>query len=265
MIGRDASTLARAKKPVAEAPERNQKPLLEAQQLKSGSKVKSVSLALNAGEVLGIAGLLGSGRSETAQLLFGDLSPESGSILVSGKAQSFSGPADAIRAQIAFCPEDRKQAGIFPHMSVLENLTIVLLPELSRRGIVDRAQQREVAAKYVAQLGIKTADLNTPIRNLSGGNQQKVILSRWLCKSPKVVILDEPTRGIDVGAKSEIAAIVEGLASGGIAVMLISSELEELTQSSDRIVVLREGRNIAELSGAEIRDQRIAEVIAQGA
>jgi ABC-type sugar transport system ATPase subunit len=212
---------------------------------------------------LGIAGLLGSGRSETARLLFGDLLPESGAILVSGQVQSFSGPAGAIQAGIAFCPEDRKQAGIFPHMSVLENLTIVLLPELSRRGIVDRTRQREIAAKYVAQLGIKTADLNQPIRNLSGGNQQKVILSRWLCKSPAAMILDEPTRGIDVGAKAEIAAIVAELASAGIGVILISSELEELTQSSDRIVVLREGRNIAELSGMEIRDERIAEVIAQ--
>ncbi len=265
MIGRDASTLARARRQPGALPAMHQQPLLEARQLQSGSKVKSVSLVLNAGEVLGIAGLLGSGRSETAQLLFGDLLPESGGILVAGQARSFGGPAEAIQVGIALCPEDRKQAGIFPHMSVLDNLTIVLLPELSKRGIVDRKKQREIAAKYVAQLGIKTADLNQEIRNLSGGNQQKVILSRWLCKSPKVMILDEPTRGIDVGAKSEIAAIVEELASAGIGVILISSELEELTQSSDRIVVLREGRNIAELSGTEIRDERIAEVIAQGA
>jgi len=267
MIGRDAGAVMGTRKRPSRAPAapgEPAEPVLEARQLKGGSKVSAVSLAVKGGEVLGVAGLLGSGRTETAQLLFGDVVPESGAIFVNGQARHFRGPGDAIRAGVAFCTEDRKQSGIFPHMSVLDNITMVLLPELSQRGIVDRVKQREVAASCVAQLGIKTADLNQPIQNLSGGNQQKVQLARWLCKIPALMILDEPTRGIDVGAKSEIAAVVAGLADGGIGVILISSELEELTQLSDRVVVLRDGRDVGELSGTDITERRITELIAQG-
>ncbi len=265
MIGRDASGVLGQHKQHSEALALSRDHLLEAKQLKSGRKVLDVSLTLKRGEVLGVSGLLGSGRTETAQLLFGDVAPEAGTISVAGQPRSFTGPSDAIQAGIAFCPEDRKLNGIIPHMSVMDNITLVLLPELSRFGIVDRAKQREVAAKYVAKLGIKTRDLNQEIQSLSGGNQQKALLARWLCKNPAVIILDEPTRGIDVGAKSEIAAIVLELSAAGIGVIMISSELEELTQNSDRVVVLRDGRNIAELAGAEISEQRITEVIAQGA
>jgi monosaccharide-transporting ATPase len=221
-----------------------------------------VSLNIKRGEVLGLSGLLGSGRTETARVLFGDVVAESGEVRLKGERQNFRQPADAIRKGIGFCPEDRKVDGIVPHMSVLDNITIVLLPELSKRGIISNKEQREVAAEYVKRLGIKTPDLNQKIRNLSGGNQQKVLLARWLCTRPILMILDEPTRGIDVGAKSEIESVVAELARLGIGVLMISSELEELTRGCDRVVILREGRNIVEVEGSQISEQRIAEAIA---
>jgi len=262
MIGRDASSIMASRKQYTEALAKSTDFVCEATHLKSGTKVSDVSVSIKSGEVLGLSGLLGSGRTETAQLLFGDVVAESGEIRLNGERQNFRRPADAISKGIGFCPEDRKVDGIVPHMSVLDNITIVLLPELSKRGIISRKAQREVAAEYVKRLGIKTPDLNQKIRNLSGGNQQKVLLARWLCTKPALMILDEPTRGIDVGAKSEIEAVVADLAQRGIGVLMISSELEELTRGCDRVVILREGRSIIEIEGSNISEQRIAEAIA---
>jgi galactofuranose transport system ATP-binding protein len=262
MIGRDASSIMDSRKQYSEELAQSRDYVCQAVHLKSGTKVTDVSLDVKRGEVLGLSGLLGSGRTETAQVLFGDVVAESGEVRLNGERQHFRKPADAIRKGIGFCPEDRKVDGIVPHMSVLDNITIVLLPELSKRGIISRKAQRDVAAEYVKRLGIKTPDLNQKIRNLSGGNQQKVLLARWLCTNPSLMILDEPTRGIDVGAKSEIESVVADLARRGIAVLMISSELEELTRDCDRVVILREGRSIIEIEGSNISEQRIAEAIA---
>jgi ABC-type sugar transport system ATPase subunit len=263
MIGRDASSIMGQRKQRSVAGEPSGADLLEASHLKSGSKVADVCLTVRQGEVVGLSGLLGSGRTETAQLLFGDVPREHGEIRVHGRARDLREPNDAIRLGIGLCPEDRKVNGILPHMSVLDNITVVLLPELAKRGIVDARQQRDVAAKYVELLGIKTPHLQQRVRNLSGGNQQKVLLARWLCTHPKLMLLDEPTRGIDVGAKAEISAIIADLAQNGIGVLLISSELEELTQSADRVIILRDGRSIAELPGEQVSEQSIAEAIAR--
>ena len=151
-----------------------------------------------------------------------------------------------------------------PHLSVRENLTLAALPVLARHGIVDHDRQREIVDRFIARLGIKTAGPDQPIRELSGGNQQKVLLARWLCLDPKLLILDEPTRGIDVGAKAEIQALVDELADAGLGVLMISSEIEELTEGGDRVVVLRDGRTVAELSHAEADQDTILAAMAQG-
>jgi ABC-type sugar transport system ATPase subunit len=262
MIGRDASSIMASHKQYSDELAASRDYLCEASHLKSGTKVVDVNLSVKRGEVLGLSGLLGSGRTETAQVLFGDVVAESGEVRFKGEKQSLRKPGDAIEKGIGFCPEDRKVNGIVPHMSVLDNITLVLLPKLAKNGVVSSKDQREVAAEFVKRLGIKTPDLNQKICNLSGGNQQKVLLARWLCTNPSLMILDEPTRGIDVGAKSEIESVVADLAQRGIGVLMISSELEELTRGCDRIVILRDGRSIREIEGSQISEQRIAEAIA---
>ncbi len=165
---------------------------------------------------------------------------------------------------MGFCSEDRKVEGIVPDMSVRENLTLALLPQLSRSGIVDEARQREIVERFIAELGIKCSGPEQKIRELSGGNQQKVLLARWLCMNPKLLILDEPTRGIDVGAKAEIQALIRELADQGLGVLMISSELEEVIEGSDRVFVLRDGRTVAELAKGEITEPAVMSAMAHG-
>jgi ribose transport system ATP-binding protein len=196
--------------------------------------------------------------------VFGADPIDEGTIAVQGRPRRLRSPRDAIRQGFGLCPEDRKTEGIVPEMSVRENLTLALLPRLTRKGILDRGRQREVVEEFVKALGIKLADADQPIRELSGGNQQKVILARWLCTHPDLLILDEPTRGIDVGAKREIQAIIRRLADDGLAVLLVSSEVEELVADTDRVVVLRDGRSVAELAGDEIREEQILQAMATG-
>ncbi|HEY0071524.1 MAG TPA: ATP-binding cassette domain-containing protein, partial [Chloroflexia bacterium] len=160
--------------------------------------------------------------------------------------------------------EDRKTEGIIPYMSVRENLTLALLPTLTRYGIVQRDKQQAIVDAFINRLGIKTSSPDQKIRELSGGNQQKVLLARWLCMNPRLLILDEPTRGIDVGAKGEIQALINELADGGLGVLMISSEIEELTEGSDRIVVLREGKTVAELSHEQVTQSAIMDAMAHG-
>jgi ribose transport system ATP-binding protein len=165
---------------------------------------------------------------------------------------------------VGFSSEDRKTEGIVPEMSVRENLTLALLPRLTRAGIIDEDRQREIVDRFIARLGIKTSGPEQKIRELSGGNQQKVLLARWLCMDPKLLILDEPTRGIDVGAKAEIQSLIKELADQGLGVLMISSELEEIVEGSDRVVVLRDGRTVSELPKAEISEERIIAAMAHG-
>jgi ribose transport system ATP-binding protein len=171
-------------------------------------------------------------------------------------------PRDAIRAGVAFVSEDRKAEGIIPELSVRDNLTLVALPTLTRFGIVSRARQREIVDRFMRRLGIKARNADQRIRDLSGGNQQKVLLARWLCTQPKLLLLDEPTRGIDIGARREIQQIVAELAGSGMGVLMISSEIEELVEGSTRVVVLRDGRVAAELAGDEISQREIVHAMA---
>src|SRR5713101_3396020 len=221
--------------------------LLEACELRRGRVLQGASVDVHAGEIVGLAGLLGSGRSEVARAVFGADPVEEGEVRVEGQQVHFHSPADAIHAGIGFCPEDRKMDGIIPYLSVRENLTLAALPTLARNGIVSREKQQEIVDQFIRRLDIKTAGPEQKIRELSGGNQQKVLLARWLCLNPRLLILDEPTRGIDVGAKAEIQALVEELAERGLGVLMISSELEELLEGSDRVVVLRDGQTVASL------------------
>lgn len=237
--------------------------LVEARDLHQGRKLQGASVDVHAGEIVGLAGLLGSGRSEVARSIFGADPIESGEVLVEGHLVHFHSPADAIHAGIGLCSEDRKAEGIIPYLSVRENLTLAALPVLSRHGIVSREKQQQVVDQFIQRLGIKTAGPDQKIRELSGGNQQKVLLARWLCLNPKLLILDEPTRGIDVGAKVEIQSLINELAERGLGVLMISSELEELTEGSDRVVVLRDGHTVATLDHEQISQNTIMDAMAQ--
>ncbi len=238
--------------------------LLDARDLQRDRVLQGASLSVRAGEIVGLAGLLGSGRTETARAVFGADPVQAGEVRMEGQPVRFKSPRDAIRAGLGFCTEDRKTEGIIPHMSVRENLTLALLPTLTRYGVVDRDKQQAIVDRFVERLGIKTSGPDQKIRELSGGNQQKVLLARWLCMNPRLLILDEPTRGIDVGAKGEIQALINELADQGLGVLMISSEIEELTEGSDRIVVLRDGKTVAELPHEEVTQRAIMDAMAHG-
>ncbi len=238
--------------------------LLSARGITRGARLRGANVEVRQGEVLGLAGLLGSGRSELARVIFGADRPDAGELRFAGEAAHFRSPADAIQAGVGFCSEDRKAEGIVPDLSVRENLTLALLPRLSKAGVVDPARQHEVVERFIARLGIKTSDAAQPIRELSGGNQQKVLLARWLALNPRLLILDEPTRGIDVGAKAEIQRLIGELAQGGLGVLMISSELEELIEGSNEVTVLRDGQTVARLTGDAIEEHQILHAMAQG-
>ncbi|MEA2598971.1 MAG: galactofuranose transport system ATP-binding protein [Thermomicrobiales bacterium] len=239
-------------------------PLLEASGLRRGRALQGASVAVRPGEIVGLAGLLGSGRTEVARVVFGADSVEDGTVRFEGQPAAFHSPAGAIRTGIGLCSEDRKAEGIIPYMSVRENLTLAALPTLARNGIVDRNRQREVVDRFIMRLDIKTSSPEQRIRELSGGNQQKVLLARWLCLNPKLLILDEPTRGIDVGAKAEIQGLIDELADQGLGVLMISSEIEEIVEGSDRVTVLRDGRTVAEFDRDQISQDAIITAMAHG-
>jgi simple sugar transport system ATP-binding protein len=206
-----------------------------------------MDIELRAGEVLGLAGLLGSGRTELARLLFALDARDSGELAVDGKPAKIDQPADALAHGLGFCPEDRKESGIVAELSVRENIALALQARMGLRKFLKPAEQRALAEKLVAALGVKTASIETPIAQLSGGNQQKAIIARWLATNPRVLILDEPTRGIDIAAKQELMNEVLKLANTGTAVLFISSEIEEVVRLSDRIMVLRDRAKAGEL------------------
>ncbi len=239
-------------------------PLLRAEKLKRGRKLNGVTVEAGRGEIVGIAGLLGSGRTETARAIFGADRIETGTVYLEDMQLNLREPNDAINAGLAFISEDRKAEGIIPELSVRENLTLAALPALSKLGIVSRARQNEIVTRFMQRLRIKAASADQKIRELSGGNQQKVLLARWLCKNPKFLILDEPTRGIDIGAKGEIQSLINELAEGGLGVLMISSELEELVEGCSRVIVMRDGQRVAELRGSEISQQSIIHAMAEG-
>ena len=221
--------------------------VLEAKQVSRRGQLKPMDIDLRRGEVLGLAGLLGSGRTELARLLFALDERDSGEIHIDGKAAELDHPADALELGIGFCPEDRKHSGIVAELSVRENIALALQARMGLRKFLSVAEQRRIAEKLVAALGVKTASIETPIGQLSGGNQQKAIIARWLATQPRVLILDEPTRGIDVAAKQELMNEILELARGGTAVLFISAEIEEVVRVSDRIMVLRDRAKAGEL------------------
>ncbi|GAC1662943.1 MAG: hypothetical protein NVS9B9_24690 [Ktedonobacteraceae bacterium] len=241
-----------------------EKMLLEAEGLHRGRVLQGATVEVHAGEIVGLAGLLGSGRTEVARSIFAADPIEVGEIRIDGQQTHFHSPADAIRAGIGLCSEDRKAEGIIPYLSVRENLTLAALPVLSRHGIVSREKQQQIVNTFIERLGIKTSGPDQKIRELSGGNQQKVLLARWLCLNPRLLILDEPTRGIDIGAKAEIQHLINELAEKGLGVLMISSELEELIEGSDRVVVLRDGQTVATLLHKEISQDTIMKAMAHG-
>lgn len=226
--------------------------------------VAPFDLTIAPGEVVGVAGLLGSGRTETARLMFGIDAPDSGAATVDGKPVRISSPREAIRLGFGLCPEDRKMDGIISDLSVRENIALALQ---ARRGWLNRMpsrKQAELANRFVKALDIRTTDIEKPVKLLSGGNQQKVILARWLATEPRFLILDEPTRGIDVGAHAEIINLINRLCEEGLALLVISSEIEEIVTYSTRVRVLRDRRHDRELSGQAISTGSIMRAIAGG-
>jgi ribose transport system ATP-binding protein len=230
-------------------------PLLSLRNVSSAAGVDDVSFDVHAGEVVGIAGLMGSGRSELARALFGIDALTGGEVLLDGEPVRFRRPSDAVRHGIVLVPEDRRTQGLVLDHSVRENLTITLLDRLSRRGALDRRQTTEIAGDYVKRLDIRTRSLGQPVRRLSGGNQQKIVLGKWLATDPRVLILDEPTVGVDIATKTEIVELCHRLADQGRAVIVISSEFAELLALADRIVVLRDGAVEHELARADVADE----------
>ncbi|WP_037062650.1 sugar ABC transporter ATP-binding protein [Pseudonocardia acaciae] len=241
-----------------------EEPVLRARGLRRRGVLAGVDVDVHAGEVVGLAGLLGSGRSETMTALAGVAPHDGGAVTVDGRPLR-SGAAAAIRAGLVLVPEDRKAEGIVPNLSVRENILLAALPRLSRFGIVSPARQDRVVRTFMDRLRIKAAGPDQPVSELSGGNQQKVMLARWLAMSPRVLLLDEPTRGIDVGAKAEVQMLIDELARDGLGIVLVSSDLEELVEGAQRVVVLRDGASVAELSGAEVSVSGVMAAIAHEA
>jgi ribose transport system ATP-binding protein len=264
MLGRDVSLLRRQGVTAFGEHDNTQdtEPVLVAEHLTVRPKLHGVSLAIRPGEVLGLGGLLGSGRSETAKAIAGGLRRDSGTVTVSGKRLRRGTSAEAVRAGVVMLPEDRKAEGLIPSLSVRQNIVLAALPRLSRFGLVSTGKQNEIVDYFMDRLRIKAASPDQKVAELSGGNQQKVLLARWLCLHPKVLLLDEPTRGIDVGAKAEVQKLIDEFAQQGLGVLLISSELEELIEGSDRVLVLRDGAPVTELAGAQVSEPELLQALA---
>ncbi|MDM0114517.1 sugar ABC transporter ATP-binding protein [Variovorax sp. J22R133] len=253
MVGREFDMQAGAAANLPLVPD-NAAVVLQAEQVAQTGQLLPVDLQMRAGEVVGLAGLLGSGRTEVARLLFGLAKPDGGTLRVDGEPVNFTSPADAVRRGFAMCPEERKTDGIVAELSLRENVALALQASLGLRRNLSRAEQTALAEKFVKALGIKTASVETPIGLLSGGNQQKAMLARWLATNPRLLLLDEPTRGIDVAAKQEIMDEILRLAEGGMSVLFISSEMNEVVRVSHRIAVLRDRRKVGELPAGSSED-----------
>ena len=262
MIGRSLSDFADMSRIKLESSQHiKEEALLQARGLGRSGDIEPFDLDLHAGEVVGLAGLLGSGRTEIAGLLFGIDTPDSGSVTVNGQPVKNYSPLGSIKRGVVLCPEDRKAAGIVDDLTVRENIILALQANRGWFKYLNRQQQDELAEKYIRMLNISTPTADQLVKNLSGGNQQKVILARWLATNPQVLILDEPTRGIDVGAKAEIQKLVLELAEEGKSCVFISSELEEVLRTSHRIVVLRDRQKVTEFSG-EVDERKIMHAMA---
>jgi len=237
------------------------KVLLEVRGLHKHGEFEDISFSIAKGEVLGLYGLKGAGRTAIAEVLFGLASRDKGDLLLEGDHVEINTPRDAIRHGIGFVPEDRKSRALFPNMGVKENLSMSALENLSKNGFISRAKENDTVANHVSRLDIRMQGPDQMIMDLSGGNQQKVILSRWLIQHPCLLILDEPTAGVDVGAKSEIYRIIDQLASNEVGILLISSELPEILGISDRILVVDDGRIVGEFTRSEATEEKVMQAI----
>ncbi|GAA2273817.1 sugar ABC transporter ATP-binding protein [Glycomyces scopariae] len=264
MIGKDLAVLKSLDAKESRRVRTDEAPLYAATGLGRKGAVEAVDIELHRGEVVGLAGLLGSGRTELARLIYGADRPDTGEVAVDGEPTEITTPAKALAHRIAFSSENRRDEGIVRDLTVRENLVLAVQARRGWARPLPRREQDAIVAKYVSALGVRPADPERPVRLLSGGNQQKVLLGRWLATDPEILILDEPTRGIDVGAKAEIQEYVADLADDGLAVLFISSEIEEVVRQSDRIVVLKDHRKIAELEGGPgVSAESIVTVIAE--
>jgi ribose transport system ATP-binding protein len=230
---------------------------LQVDDLADENKIRNIDFEVRAGEVLGIAGLMGSGRSEILRALFGLKKKTSGEIRLDGATLNVRSSTDAIAAGIGFVTEDRKSQGLVLGMSVRENVTLVHLSQYARAGIVNSRAENEAVQQLISELHIHTRDAELEVKSLSGGNQQKVVFAKWLAKPPKVLLLDEPTRGVDVGGKAEIYQIMNRLAASGTAIVMVSSELPEVLAMSDRILVMNEGRQAAVFNAKTTSQEQI--------
>lgn len=233
-------------------------PVLEVRDLFRPGEFCDVSFTLRAGEVMGIAGLVGAGRTAVARAIFGVEPPERGDVYVRGRKVHLSSPRQAIRAGLAFVPEDRMQQALFLQMGVAENITLAKSGALAHFGVLNGKAEHSIAREFVNRLGIRTPSLLQEVRYLSGGNQQKVVLARWLALGPDVLLVDEPTRGVDIGAKAEIHAYLRQLAATGVGILLISSDMNEILALSDRVLVMRNGRLVGEFGAQEATGEAIA-------
>jgi ABC-type sugar transport system ATPase subunit len=244
MVGRDVSE----EYPIRDA--RPGVPVLEVRHLSAPPRVQDVSLTVRQGEIVGVAGLVGAGRTSAGLAIVGRL-PANGDVRVSGRPMRFRSPHEAIDHGVAYVTDDRKAAGIFPMMGVDDNITLTHMSRFTRAGLLLEGKRRRVAADFARQVDVRAARLTQPIVTLSGGNQQKALLARYLVRRPDVLILDEPTRGVDVGARRQIYEAMHRLTAEGVGILMMSSDLPEVIGMSDRIVVMRDGRVVTELSRAE--------------
>lgn len=259
MIGKDMNEIFNMKR--VEVKE-GAKVLLKADHIGTPGKVEDISFEIKEGELIGFAGLLGSGRTETAEMLFCVDKPTKGTIQMHGAPLNVKIPLDAINSRMAFCPEDRKRDGIIGDLSIRENIALAVQAKRGFMHPMSRKEQDELANKYIKLLAIATPDAEKKIGELSGGNQQKVILARWMATEPNLLILDEPTRGIDVGAKAEIQRLMIKMCEEGMSIIFISSELDEIIRCSGRILVMRDGKKAAEVPGATCTQADILSIIA---
>ncbi|MFC4301823.1 sugar ABC transporter ATP-binding protein [Cohnella boryungensis] len=264
MIGKELKLLDELPMLSEEHKEKTGGTMLTASGLGRKGAIRPFDLAIRKGEVVGLAGLLGSGRTEMARLLFGADRPDEGKLAVATAGRPVKSPRSAIRQGLAFCSENRKTEGIIDDLTVRENIILALQATRGWFKPISRKKQEEIAESYIQMLNINPKNAEHLIKNLSGGNQQKVLLARWLLTQPELLILDEPTRGIDVGAKAEIQKLVLSLAKQGMAVLFISSELEEVIRVSDRVAVLRDRSIVKELAGEQINQQQIMQAMAGG-
>ena len=250
MVGRDVSLFPPATTELGEV-------LLEARGLTRSDAFSDISFSVRAGEIVGFAGLIGAGRTEVARVLLGIDRADRGEVLLRGRPVAFDAPAAALRAGVAYVPEDRHQQGLVLDFPIASNVSLPILSRLFPRLFMNRPAERRLAERYASLFRVRMTDVEQLVSALSGGNQQKVVIAKWLATEPRALILDEPTRGIDIGAKVEVHRIIAELAAAGLGIILISSDLPEVLAMSDRILVMHEGRLTAELSRAEATEERV--------